>query len=353
MKIGFDAKRYFFNQTGLGNYSRWLINGLNQNSSDTFFLYSTQKKQNPNPRLIVKSSSNKRLSSLWRSWLITRTLQRDHIDIYHGLSNELPFGIHRISTKTVVTIHDLIHKRYPKNYAWIDRKIYNLKLKYTIKHADLIITVSQQTKKDILHYFPTEKSKIKVIPIGINTQIRTIKSQQVKPYVLCVSSFSKRKNLLILIDAFKKITSKSIQLVIAGAKGDLTNSIIKKAAQDPRISLHFNVTDLELSQLYYNCKFCVYPSLYEGFGMPIMEAFNYGKTVATSNISSMPEVGQNAALYFNPKDVNSIQETIQKLLVDELRIKLESKIPNALKKFNTKLLIQEYIKTYDELMTTK
>ncbi|MDB3868878.1 glycosyltransferase family 4 protein [Bacteroidia bacterium] len=351
MKIGFDAKRYFNNITGLGNYSRWLIDNLNKKIPQSIFLFHTDRPPIDSENLTVFTPKYNLLRSLWRSWSVTRKLKKERIDIYHGLSNEIPFGIHKTEIKSIVTIHDLINKRYPENYPLIDRWVYNLKLSYAQKHADVIITVSEQTKKDIIHYYNTDETKIKVIPIGMSRS-KTKSEQSSVPYILCVSSFTKRKNLKALVHAFKSIESKNVNLKIAGSQGDTSQDIIKLAQDDPRIELHFNISDEQLDNLYTKCQFCIYPSLFEGFGIPILEAFSYGKTIATSNVSSMPEVGKDAAMYFNPKDSISIRKSILHLMDDDVRNNFENKIPNTLKSFDSEVLINAYKSVYIELMTT-
>lgn len=351
MRIGFDAKRYFNNITGLGNYSRWLIDNLNNQIPQSIFLFHSDKSFDQKKDSNVITPRYSLLKAIWRSWLVTKNLKKEKIDIYHGLSNEIPFGIHKTGIKSVVTIHDLINKRYPENYQLIDRWIYDLKLRYAQKYADVIITVSEQTKKDIVKYYNTNETKIKVIPIGIaQRQIKPVESPS--PYILCVSSFTKRKNLKALVQAFKSIEDKDIKLKIVGSYGETANEIQSLAKKDPRIELHFNISNEELNDLYTKCQFCVYPSLFEGFGIPILEAFSYGKAIATSNISSMPEVGKDAALYFNPNDPNHIREAIIQLMDNDTRNEHVKKIPTTLKSFDNHVLINAYKSVYSKLMTT-
>lgn len=351
MRIGFDAKRYFNNITGLGNYSRWLIDNLNNQIPQSIFLFHSGKSFDQKKDFNIITPKYSLLKAIWRSWLVTKNLKKEKIDIYHGLSNEIPFGIHKTGIKSVVTIHDLINKRYPENYQLIDRWIYDLKLRYAQKYADVIITVSEQTKKDIVKYYNTNETKIKVIPIGIaQRQIKPVESPS--PYILCVSSFTKRKNLKALVQAFKSIEDKDIKLKIVGSYGETANEIQSLAKKDPRIELHFNISNEELNDLYTKCQFCVYPSLFEGFGIPILEAFSYGKAIATSNISSMPEVGKDAALYFNPNDPNHIREAIIQLMDNDTRNEHVKKIPTTLKSFDNHVLINAYKSVYSKLMTT-
>ncbi len=352
MKIGFDAKRYFNNSTGLGNYARWLIRELTLHYPDNIYLYHKHTINHKSKGIEIQSPSSPMYYAIWRIWLIIFRLKKQKINIYHGLTNEIPFGIHKTEIKTVVTIHDLIQKRFPENYAWYDLIIYNLKVWYAQKYAHKIVTVSEQTKADLMHFYHTDKSKILVIPIGINTKNKSTKSVTSENYILCVSSFSKRKNLDRLIDAFRLLDNNETRLILVGNKGDVAHKIIKKVSQDNRIELIFNASKEKLENLYRAALFCVYPSIYEGFGMPIMEAFSYGKTVATSNISSMPEVGKNAAHYFNPNDTKDMSRVISELLIPENRELKEKNIPSVMKSLESKNVIKEYIKLYDHLMTS-
>ncbi len=174
MRIGFDAKRAFSNNTGLGNYSRDAIRVLSIFYTDNkYFLYTPKAKENNRLTFLNDSTNtfvrtpqsllNKALKSYWRSKSIVRDLFTNKIDIYHGLSHELPIGIEKTNIKTVVTIHDLIFKRFPRNYRSIDRKTYDIKYKYAVKHADLTIAISEQTKQDIVEFYKINPENIKVI----------------------------------------------------------------------------------------------------------------------------------------------------------------------------------------------
>ena len=351
MKVGFDAKRYFNNQTGLGNYSRWLVDGLSKLAKYEFHLYHTKpcahELQVHSPKGLMVY-----LSSFWRSKYIVRDLVDDGIDIYHGLSNEIPFGIHRTSIKTVVTIHDLINLRYPEYYNILDRLIYKSKLRYAVRYADTILVPSVQTKNDLVNLLQAKKTKIQVLPLSVKSHRLPIKEEYAYPptndYILCVSGFSKRKNLVRLIHAFKRINTK-IHLVIAGRKGDTYNQALQASSGIENITLMTDISDNTLGSLYDKCLFCVYPSEYEGFGIPILEAFSHGKTVATSKVSSMPEVGGNAAAYFNPLNEDEIESCIQALLDSEERAKYEVNIDQRLLEFESDKLLNQYMEIYQTI----
>ncbi len=352
MKIGFDAKRYFNNSTGLGNYSRWLVDGLiSLKTQNEFHLFTTDKVQRPKNIEHLHFAPNSLFRSIWRSWLIVKTLKSKGINLYHGLSNELPYGIHKSGIKSIVTIHDLIQKHYPENYSWIDRSIYNRKIKYAVKCADAIVVPSQQTKNDLVALFQADASKIHCIPLGI-TSLPTTSAQPAvaEPYILCVSGLSRRKNIIRLIKAFNDSEIKDYKLVIAGKKGDAYLRIRKLIENKKNIILKTDLSIEEIHQLYAHAVFCVYPSVYEGFGIPILESFQHGKTMATSKISSLPEVGGEAALYFNPKSTSSITKALETLAFSKShREHLELKIPEQLKKFESGSILNSYITLYQDI----
>jgi glycosyltransferase involved in cell wall biosynthesis len=351
INIGFDAKRYFNNQTGLGNYARWLVNGLHSSSIDylNYTLFSPSGDiSDEHFRIVQPEYGWKKFGWLWRIWGVNKYLTANKIDIYHGLSNELPFGIHKTGVKTMVTIHDLINLRYPKNYNWIDRQIYKLKLAYAQKVADLIVVPSAQTKEDLMFYFKTSENKIRIIPLSIPA-IPSLGISKKDPYILCISSFNKRKNLIRLITAYQSLEHKVYPLIIAGKYGETYDEVQSLTKNDPFIILKQNPSTGDIHQLYSNALFCVYPSLFEGFGIPILEAFAHGKTVATSNISSMPEVGGNAAIYFNPLDTKEIAKSLVMLIEQQNRVKLEAQIPIQLKKFDSPILLSDYVNCYSSL----
>lgn len=173
LRIGFDAKRYFFNQTGLGNYSRTLIDSLGQYFPENeYLLYSPKQPsnsiQNNQNTIITPTDWEKQIPSFWRTFRLGKQISKDKLDIYHGLSQEFPYDIHKSKARKIVTIHDLIYLRYPQAYSYFDRKIHTAKLKFACEQADGIIAISEQTKKDIIYYCNTRPEKIKVIYPAVN-----------------------------------------------------------------------------------------------------------------------------------------------------------------------------------------
>ena len=174
MNIGFDAKRAFSNKSGLGNYSRNLIRGLILNYPDhNFFLFNPGEKKialhdfverKTNIKEIVPTGFFEReFTGWWRSYGITKKLTEYKVDLYHGLSNELPLNIAKSPVKKVVTIHDLIFMRYPEFYQPSDRKMYEHKTRQACKDADVVVAVSNQTKNDLINLLEVPEKKIQVL----------------------------------------------------------------------------------------------------------------------------------------------------------------------------------------------
>ncbi|OSY89353.1 glycosyl transferase family 1 [Tenacibaculum holothuriorum] len=336
MNIGFDAKRAFHNTTGLGNYSRDLIRILSDFYPDNqYFLY------NPKPKTVKRLSleSNmqeilpdkiiwKKLSSYWRQKPIVSQLKKDNLTIFHGLSGELPIKINKAEIKTVVTIHDLIFVRYPELYSFFDRKIHFKKFKHAAKVADKVIAISEQTKRDIIEFLEIKPSKIEVVYQGCHNEFKvekTVEEKQVvlqkynlpKEFVLYVGTIERRKNALSLIKAMKNV---DVPLVLVGRKTkDYQQEIdayINEHKLQSKVIFLEKLTLFELSVLYQQTKLFVYPSIFEGFGIPIIEALFSKTPVITSTGSCFSEAGGKHSIYVEPYNVEELNQQIVKVLSD-------------------------------------
>lgn len=324
MRIGFDAKRAFNNNTGLGNYSRFVIEALLQYAPDNdYFLYSPKVSESNKFYQSVKAKSEiknpKTKNPLWRSWLINNDLQKDKIDIFHGLSNEIPFGIGKTNVKSIVTIHDLIFLRYPKLYPAIDRWIYNQKFKYACQNADVVIAVSQQTKRDIIDFYRIKEDKVRVVYQGITTPpipLQSSSKNEINKYILCVATIAERKNQLTLVKAFEALNLPDYELVLVGGKTSYQTQIEEYIAQRKlqNIRILNNVSFEELPNLYANADLFVYPSIFEGFGIPIIEAFQYNLPVVAATGSCLEEAGGSGAIYANPLEYQDLAEKMSQVL---------------------------------------
>jgi len=368
MNIGFDAKRAFHNFSGLGNYSRLLIQSLSElYSHNQYFLYTPKYK--PHPLHNFAKSKNCHIktpvgltslfpSSLWRTFSISKVIHNQKIDIFHGLSGELP--VSNLKMPKVVTIHDVIFMRNPEYYSIFDRKIYEMKFKYACKIANKIITVSKQTADDCIHFLNADPKKIEIgyqscDPIfwTFQPEKNIIKEYQLpEKFILSVGTIEARKNLLNLVKALKFI-DEDISLVAIGGKTSYTTQVenyIEENKLAHRVILLHKVPFCDFPSIYASASAFVYPSVFEGFGIPVLEALVVGTPVATSNCSSMPEVGGEAALYFNPENVEEIADRVNVLLHNKATVaKLNERRTKQLDKFSIENIARKVNEVYESL----
>ena len=326
LKIGLDAKRIVRNGTGLGSYGRTLVNDLAVYPLE-LRLYAPdegrdhlrqQIRQQENVRFCYPAPSHLPFSkALWRSKGIVSDLKRDGIQLFHGLSGELPIGIHRSGIKSVVTIHDLIFLRHPEFYHWIDTKIYAWKFRKTIQEADHIIAISACTKRDILEYGNVDESKISLIYQSCAPKFTSASAAKGgERYILSVGSIEKRKNILLAVKALPYLPEE-IKLVIVGRHTPYTDEVSAYAKQkglSHRIKIMHGVSDETLPKLYAEAEAFVYPSRYEGFGIPIIEAISCGLPVVACTGSCLEEAGGPDSLYVDPDDAQAMAHAIRQVL---------------------------------------
>lgn len=334
MVIGFDAKRAFHNRTGLGNFSRWHIElMLKTCAEDKFVLFSPDAGHSdlfhPEHKNLRNVNFGNGFLGNYKRVFPGNSMINNDVQVYHGLSNELPFGKSwSKGIKTIVTVHDLIFMKFPDLYDAGSRAIYRMKLRRSVEEADLIHCVSRSTANDLMSYTGVAESRIMVIPLGkglVSQLIRNpvkvrdegIVPQRNEPFLLCVSSTEARKNLLRLVKAFSQSGMQNEwQLIIAGKKGDTSTDLhqeILRTGMTDRIKVIENPESAVLRMLYERASAFIYPSLYEGFGIPVLEALHFRLPVLCSETSSLPEVGGNAAWYFNPGDVEQMSQIIGRL----------------------------------------
>lgn len=338
MKIAFDAKRITHNATGLGNYSRYVVNGLSASyPENSYQLYTPGKgkdllrnriEQRPNVSFHYPEGRMARmLPSLWRSSGVISTLKREKVDLYHGLSNELPSRIDRSGILSVVTIHDLIFLRYPQFYKPIDRAIYTYKFRQACLQASRIVAISHQTRRDIVSYFHVPDEKIETIYQGCNPiygqvvtesdkQVVRAKYQLSSPYILYVGSIEERKNLLLLVKALKGL-KEDISVIAIGKKTPYTETVeayVRENNLSERVRLLHGVTFADLPAFYQMATLFVYPSFFEGFGIPILEAQLSGVPVIAATGSCLEEAGGPGALYTSPFYESELRGLIESVL---------------------------------------
>ena len=372
MRIGFDAKRLFNNFTGLGNYSRSLIKDLREiAASHEFFLYAAKVIANDETKGFKKTDQYQIRTSdklLWRVKGVIKDLKQDGVELYHGLSNEIPFGINKSGIKSVVTIHDLIFRVYPKTYNSFDSKIYNIKFKSACENADKIIAISESTKKDIVRFYNVSPLKVEVIYQACNPLFYELQSKQnvasilnkyslPQKFMLYVGSIIERKNLLTIVKAQEKLSHElRIPLVIVG-KGGSYKEKVQDYIKTKEISNHFiwvdNLSNNHHLQAFYQAaEVFIYPSVYEGFGIPVVEALLSKTPVITSNLSSLPEAGGPDSICIDPTDVDAMVKSIEDVLSKkELRsIMVEKGYAYAKSNFDGKICAEKVLNLYREVL---
>lgn len=327
MRIGFDAKRYFNNQSGLGNYSRGIIRNLAElYPGHEYFLFNKHSVEESFSRKI-KVINPESKSFFWRQFGIAPRAQKLNVEVFHGLSNEIPFGLKKHGIKSVVSIHDIIFKKFPSHYSIADRMIYDYKTRYALKNADAIIAISESVKEDLVHFYKADKNRIEVIYQFLEPQFYEEGQNFARllevPYFIYVSSFQHRKNHMGLLDAYLKVHKQIDQhLVLLGMAGETleqAKTFVNKNGLETKVHFFINAdTDTKTAFIKYADGF-IYPSLDEGFGIPLAEAAMLNVPLAVSTIPVFKEIADKAAIYFHPNKSNEIASSILQLALPESR----------------------------------
>lgn len=337
----------------------YLLNMLNRfgevSPNDDFFVYH---KNSFNQELTPKNFNNYQLISknfpiYWTQTRFAMELWKGNYDALWMPIQALPF-VRRKKLRTTITIHDLAFKYFPQFFPKKDLRRLNLFTDYAIKNSDKIIAVSNSTKNDILKFYPEiNKEKIKVIHHGFEPKLfqkeisekmseKILTSYKLKAtsYILYVGALQPRKNLEVLIGAFEKIKKgkSDLKLVLAGEKAWMWESIVKRIAHSAYrndIIITGTIPFEDIAVLYRNASVFIFPSLYEGFGIPVLEAFASKTPAILAENSSLLEIGGDAALYFNGKDSGDLADKIKDVIGNgDLRDNLIRKGNEQIKKFS-------------------
>ena len=386
MNIGFDAKRAAQNRTGLGNYSRFVIRILSEKfAGNQYHLYTPKPHRMPYLQEIPTLKHLflhfppqgiwSRIRSLWRVWGITKDIQKDGIQIFHGLSNELPLNIGTPEQrkmkndsgrcKYIVTVHDLIFIHTPQYYHWIDRQIYNFKFRRACQCADHVIAVSEYTKQEIMHYYHTPESKIDVVYQGcdpvLSQEIEEGKLQEVKAryqlpdkFVLYVGSIEERKNLMLVAKAMAELNRRAaIHVVAVGRRTayvDQIQDFLKAQGIDHLFHFYYQVPYADLPSFYKWASTFAYPSRIEGFGIPLLEAISSGVPAIGCTGSCLEEAGGPKSIYVNPDDAKGMADAILRTCTDEpLRQHMISEGKKYALNFSDEKLSHDLMTVYESL----
>jgi len=348
MKIGIDIRETKNEKAGKGYYSFHLVKALLVlDTQNEYFLYTnseTKDFQNCKIKVINKKGL------FWHKKVLSDAYS-ENLDIFIAPTSYIIPAIHNPNKiKVLITVHDLIAFLYPKNHSKKAILTERLTLKHALKKVRKILSVSQNTKKDLIKQFGVKENLIEIIHNAASDSFGIIEHDQCESFrktknlpehfILGVGTIEPRKNYQTLIEAYSKITAhhQDVKLVIAGKKGWKSNTIfekVKKLQLENSVIFLGYVTENELAKLYNLATIFAYPSLYEGFGIPTLEAMKCGCPVVTSSTSSLPEVVEDAALLINPNSVNDLTNALHKLLsTPSLNEELRNKGFKQYKKFS-------------------
>ena len=374
LTIGYDAKRAVSNGTGLGNYCRTLLNDLGTiDTTDSFRLYVPDlgrddlRSQLDMPRnMSFVTPANKLvkpLRSLWRIKGIVNDLKRDGVDIYHGLTGELPLGLSEAGIKSVVTIHDLIFMRCPEYYNPVDVAIYKWKFRNTCKQADRIIAISECTRRDIMELGEIDDSRIHVVYQSCDTRFHLHVSPEQKQdvraryslpkrYVLFVGTIEERKNALLAAQALPYL-SDEIHLVLVGRQTAYAKTITSFARQNGlanRIHMLSGVPTSDLYAIYQQAECFVYPSRYEGFGIPVIEAIQSRLPVIACTGSCLEEAGGPDNVYVDPDEPQEMAMAIKSITDNpDAARQIVTRSLDYIRRFENGNVAQEMLNVYRSL----
>jgi glycosyltransferase involved in cell wall biosynthesis len=336
MHLGFDAKRAFQNSTGLGNYSRDVLRILaQQRPGHRYVAYGPRLAEGRLAEGVEgrgpDTALGRLLPSLWRASGLTSQLRRDGVELFHGLSNELPLGIEKSGVRTVVTIHDLIFERFPELYRPVDRRIYAWKFRSAAARADLVVAISEQTRRDLVERYGVAPGRIRVVYQGCHPAFQAtpapgadeaVARQLGLPdrYLLSVGTVERRKNLGLVVKALSGLPD--VPLLVVGRETEYAAEVRREARRlgvEGRIRFMKGLSLEGLAALYRRCTVFLYPSRFEGFGIPIIEALFCGAPVVTTAGGVFPEAGGPGSAYLAPDDVEGLRRTLAELLADQGR----------------------------------
>jgi len=373
MHIGIDAKRAIYNSRGLGNYSRDLIRILTEQSPEhTYLLFCAKMARAslmdcPSTCKIIepRNAFYQRFPSLWRSFGIPLEYERQQLDVYHGLSNELPYILGKSSIRTVLTMHDLIFLKFPKLYPWVDQIIYRKKYLSSCERADSIIAISQQTKQDLIELAGVDENKINVIHQGCNPIFLNLSSSEQlaevrkkynlpKDFILTVGAIEERKNQFLIVEALRE-GRLDLPLVIVGRPVGNWQEVLKQRISNIGMAggviILNDVPTSDLPAIYRLSSLFVYPSLYEGFGIPLLEALTCGVPVISSKGSCLEEAGGSGSIYIDPQNATELGVAMNQVLYDNQ--KREQMIQDGYlhsEQFSDKTIAEKVMGVYSSLL---
>jgi glycosyltransferase involved in cell wall biosynthesis len=324
VKIGINSRYILERGTGVPNYVSYLFRKcLELDRRNEYLFFQTSDRKTLGTTLVEPAAPGLFGAAQFDCFRVQRLICRSKVDVYHAPAHILP--VRRLpGVKYVVTFHDLATRVLPQQYGWQHKLYYRLQIPRSLKLADAIIADSHNTKRDIIKFYHTPAEKIHVVHLGVGDQFVegvTKVGGRLMPekYFFSITTHPKRKNVLGALRAFATFADRTkLKYVIAGLIDDAQRQEVVDLATSlglsDRVQLFGYADDQQLINLYHHAEFMIYPSFYEGFGFPVVEAMACGTPVITSNSSSLPELMLNDEWLVNPADIGDIAAKMQRMI---------------------------------------
>jgi alpha-1,3-rhamnosyl/mannosyltransferase len=349
LRVGVDLRSFYEPLTGIGWYLYHLLHEIAKRDDVELYLFGDARVGDEGPKLHAEVPANAHLC-----WFDLRGMGRisraaraltaaayvlwmklTACDVFFGPNYFLPRLLAAVAGRRVITVHDLTYKRYPELLQ--QETLHNLErhMQREIARADAIICVSEATRQDLLRYYDVDPARAVTIRSGLAVPA-TRDPRPATRYILFVSTIEPRKNLGVLLDAFERLRARGVydgELVVVGRVGWKSEAIVPRLRR-PGVR-HLDYLDPEaLADVYAGAEIFVFPSIYEGFGFPLLEAMAHGIPSIAARSSSLPEIGGDAALYFDPRDARELEAQIERVLRDDtLRAELGRRGPERAARF--------------------
>jgi len=371
LKIGLDARLLSRPLTGIGRYTLEMCWALSNVDNVTLFLYSPSHipsaVTSKLPTALIRTGKWESgvLRQLWTEIYLPLWAKKDGLDVFWGPAHRLPHYIPKNMAR-VVTIHDLVWKYAGDTMRPLSRLLERYQMPSAVHAADVVIADSQATANAVREEFLIPANKLSVIPLGARTSaagepLLSLEQLGIScPYILFVGTLEPRKNLTRLLTAYSYLPESlkdQATLVVVGGKGwggiDITDAVAGLGL-GKYVRILGYVDDSTLATLYSNALFLAMPSLYEGFGLPLVEAMAHGTPVLTSNNSSMPEVAGSAGLLIDPLDIHSIKNGLAELITNyDLRVKLAGNARDNVTRFNWDTSAEKLIAVFESAISAR
>ncbi len=367
MNIGIDARLLERKITGIGRSLNLLLNEIPKvDKNNKYFLFSygvidVDKSFYTNITTVKIKLPQKLFSPIWNNFILPSYLKNNNIDILFSINQILPL-VKVEGCKYISVVHDVIYKADPNFLPTIYRIYLQFFAYFSIKISDLIITVSEYSKEDILRYYNVDQKKIKVILQSASKDFKPMNLSNIekedfrrlynfsKNLVLYVGMIENRKNIMGILkvaDLMRNI-NRDVEFILVGKRGYGSNSILKEVKKRKNVKHLTNIDDTTLKKLYNVADIFLFPSFYEGFGYPPLEAMQCGLPVISANNTSLKEIIADGGILLDANDCDSMANEIIKLLADNnLSVDLSNKGIQRSKKFNIDTTVKELVNVFD------